>query len=45
MDKKEGRLHICIYYHVLNKITIKNIYPLFQIDNLFDCLNVARYFN
>lgn len=37
---------MCIDYHALNKImTIKNNYPLPQIDDLFDCLNEACYFN
>jgi hypothetical protein len=35
MDKKEGKLHMCIDYHVLNKITIKNNYPLSWIDDFF----------
>jgi predicted AAA+ superfamily ATPase len=37
---------MCIDYHALNKImTIKNNYPLPWIDDLFDCLNEACYFN
>jgi hypothetical protein len=31
--------------HALNKITIKNNYPLLQIDNLSNPLNRASYFN
>jgi hypothetical protein len=45
MDKNERKMHMCIDYHVLNKITIKNNYPLFQIDDLFYCLNQAHYFS
>jgi hypothetical protein len=32
-------------YSALNKITIRNNYPLFQINNLFDHLNGACYFS
>ncbi len=45
VDKKDNKLHICIDYCALNKITIKNNYPLFQIENMFDHLNGACYFN
>ncbi len=43
--KKDNKLHICINYCDLNKITIKNNYPLFQIENMFHHLNVICYFN
>jgi hypothetical protein len=36
---------MCIDYFTLNKITIKINYPLPQIDDLFDHLNGAWYFN
>jgi hypothetical protein len=39
LDKKDGKLHMCIDYHALNKITIKNNYTLAQIHDLFDHLN------
>jgi hypothetical protein len=39
VDKKDEKLCMCIYYRSSNKITIKNNYPLPQIDDLFDCLN------
>jgi hypothetical protein len=45
MDKKEEKLHMCIDYYALNKITIKNNYPLPWINDLFDNLNGAIYFN
>lgn len=28
MDKKDGTLYICIDYWAVNKVTIKNNYPL-----------------
>jgi len=34
MKKKDGSLRLCIDYKELNKITIKNKYPLPRMDNL-----------
>ena len=42
--KKEGSLRMCIDYRALNKITIKNKYPIPLIADLFDQLGGARYF-
>ena len=36
--KKDGSHRMCIDYRQLNKITIKNKYPLRRIDDLFDQL-------
>nr|GEX07365.1 hypothetical protein [Tanacetum cinerariifolium] len=36
--KKDGSFRMCIYYRELNKLTIKNRYPLSRIDDLFDKL-------
>ncbi|GJR50212.1 APOBEC/CMP deaminase [Tanacetum coccineum] len=36
---------MCIDYHELNKLTIKNRYPLPRIDDLFDQLQGAHYFS
>ena len=44
VKKKEGILRMCVDYIALNKITIKNRYPLPRIDELFDRLRGARYF-
>eukprot|EP00253_Pinus_taeda_P034634 PITA_34634 len=35
---------MCVVYHVLNKITVKNSYPLPCIDDLLDQLNNVVYF-
>jgi hypothetical protein len=45
MDKKDKKLCMCIDYNALNKITIKNNYPLHQIDDLFNCRKGVSYFN
>ncbi|GJX03513.1 putative reverse transcriptase domain-containing protein [Tanacetum coccineum] len=38
VKKKDGSFRMCIDYHELNKITVKNRCPLPIIDNLFDQL-------
>nr|GEV60445.1 hypothetical protein [Tanacetum cinerariifolium] len=42
--KKDGSLWMCIDYRALNKVTIKNKYPIPLITDLFDQLGKARYF-
>ncbi|XP_020961058.1 uncharacterized protein LOC110263675 [Arachis ipaensis] len=38
VKKKNGSMHLCIDYRQLNKITVKNKYPLPRIDVLMDQL-------
>nr|GFA48951.1 putative reverse transcriptase domain-containing protein [Tanacetum cinerariifolium] len=38
VKKKDGSFRMCIYYRELNKLTVKNHYPLPRIDDLFDQL-------
>ncbi|KAD4180245.1 hypothetical protein E3N88_28836 [Mikania micrantha] len=38
VKKKDGSFPTCIDYRELNKLTIKNIYPLTRIDDVFDQL-------
>ena len=44
--KKKDRSHrMCIDYRELNKVTVKNRYPLPRIDDLFDQLQGASWFS
>ncbi|KAL5572587.1 hypothetical protein UlMin_022184 [Ulmus minor] len=45
VKKKDGTLRMCIDYRGLNKVTIKNKYPLPRIDDLFDQLKGAVVFS
>lgn len=38
-------MHMCSNYRELNKVTIKNIYPLLRIDDLIDQLKRALVFS
>ncbi|GKC04464.1 putative reverse transcriptase domain-containing protein, partial [Tanacetum coccineum] len=40
VKKKGGSMRMCIDYHELNKITVKNRFPLSRIEDLFDQLQV-----
>ena len=45
VKKKDGSLRLCIDYRDLNKVTIRNKYPLPRIDDLFYQLQGARVFS
>nr|GEV07572.1 hypothetical protein [Tanacetum cinerariifolium] len=45
VKKKDRSFRMCIDYRELNKLTIKNRYPLPRIDDLFDQLQGACYFS
>ena len=45
VKKKDGSLRMCIHYCLSNKVTNNNMYPLSQIDELFDKLQGSSYFS
>jgi hypothetical protein len=45
VHKKDGTLRMCVDYGALNKVTVKNRYPLLQIDDLFDRLLGVKAFS
>lgn len=44
-NKHDGSLCLCIDYRALNKVTIKNEYPIPLIADLFDQLSGAKFFS
>nr|GEU46887.1 putative reverse transcriptase domain-containing protein [Tanacetum cinerariifolium] len=45
VKKKDGSLRVCIDYRKLNKLTVKNRYPLPRIDDLFDQLQGSSVYS
>ena len=45
VKKKYGTLRFCVDYRQLNKMIVKNKYPLPRIDDLFDRLKGASVFS
>ncbi|MBM1124155.1 RNA-directed DNA polymerase, partial [Klebsiella pneumoniae] len=43
--KKDGSMRMCIDYRKLNRVTVKNKYPLPRIDDLFDQLKGSSFFS
>ncbi|GKD28696.1 putative reverse transcriptase domain-containing protein, partial [Tanacetum coccineum] len=45
VKKKDGSFQMCINYQELNKLTVKNRYPLPRIDDLFDQLQGSNVYS
>ncbi|TYK22171.1 ty3-gypsy retrotransposon protein [Cucumis melo var. makuwa] len=45
LKKKDGSMRLCIDYKKMNKVIVKNRYPLPRIDDLFDQLQGATIFS
>ena len=45
VKKKDGKLRLCVDYRELNKLKVKNKYPLPRIDDLLDQLGEAKVFS
>jgi hypothetical protein len=45
VNKKDGSRRMCVDYRSLNKVTIKNKYPLPRIEDLFDQMRGAKVFS
>ena len=45
VKKKDGTLRMCIDYRQINKVTVKNRYPLSRVEDLFDQLKGAGVFS
>ncbi|GJW88110.1 putative reverse transcriptase domain-containing protein [Tanacetum coccineum] len=45
VKKKDGSFQMCVDYRELNKLTVKNRYPIMRIDDLFDQLQGSRVYS
>jgi hypothetical protein len=45
VEKKDETQRMCVDYHSLNEVTIKNKYPLPRIEDLFDQMKRASVFS
>ncbi|KAL0439933.1 UNVERIFIED_CONTAM: Transposon Ty3-G Gag-Pol polyprotein [Sesamum latifolium] len=45
VKKKDGSMRLCVDYRQLNRVSVKNKYPLSRIDDLLDQLKGATIFS
>ena len=45
IQKNDGSIRLCIDYHQLNQVTVKNKYPLPRVDDFLDQLRGASVFS
>jgi hypothetical protein len=45
VKKKDGTMRMCVDYRDLNRITVKNRYPLPRVEELFDMLKGSKYYS
>ncbi|GKG28341.1 hypothetical protein Tco_0406668, partial [Tanacetum coccineum] len=45
VKKKDSSFRMCINYKELNKLTVKNRFPLSRIDDLFDQMQGSQFFS
>jgi hypothetical protein len=45
VKKKDGSLRLCVDYRDLNRVTVRNKYPIPRMDDLFDQLHGAEVFS
>jgi len=45
VQKKDGSLRFCVDYRALNKVTVKDAYPLPRVDESLDRLNGVKWFS
>ena len=44
MHKKSGGIHLCIDYHTLNSIIVRDAFPLPQIDEALQAVHSSNWF-
>ena len=43
VSKKDGALRLCVDYCALNRLAVRNSYPLLRIEDILDQLSTAKY--